>query len=204
MPDLARVPLPLDALLAQLEHALCSALRRGATRAQAAAVVGWTEGRLADVLARGELPDAPPALVRLAQSVRAAEVAYELSLLDALAAAALAGDRAAAVWLLERRRPGAGPTGAPEASSFTGDELRAMSDEQLNDIADGRPPRGWARGQTAATGVVILPPEDPEGSAPLVQRDLERMTGEQLRALVRQGRLMPAGPAIYIPPEADE
>lgn len=155
MPDLARVP--LDALVAQLEHALCAALRRGATRAQAAAVVGWPPARLADLLARADAPDAPRPLVRLVAAVRAAEVAFELDQLDAVGAAARAGDWRAAVWLIERRKPATEV--APAEAARGALDLAQFTDDELEQIArTGKLPTGH-RGP-----VVYLPPEDPEGS----------------------------------------
>lgn len=126
----------------------------------------------------------PPELVRFAAAIRTAEAQAELRLLDAITTAAHVGDVRAAFWLLERRRA-ASAAPPPSPSPAVAVDLSTLSDEELERLA---------RGELLA--------EVPPGR--LSQRDLEKMTGDQLVSLVRDGRIMPAGPVIYLPEEDPE
>lgn len=194
----------LDAMLAQLQRPIVAAISRGATRTLAARVVGWTEAQFADVLARAEQPGASPGLVRFRLAIDQAEACYEVSLLGALTAAAHAGDRGAAAWLLERadkathERGSAGgvvvlPAEDPEGSEPL--DLSGLSDEQLDRLARGERPDAATR---AAMQGGAVPP------GPLTPKDLEKMSGAQLVTLVQQGRIMPTGPTVYRPEETNE
>lgn len=174
--------------LAKLQRGLCAALRRGATRATAAQSLGLSSRDFAEWMALAESTDPerppPPELVRFAAAIRAAEAQAELRLLDAITTAAHAGDVRAAFWLLERRR--AASTAAPSSpSTAVAVDLSTLSDEELERLARGEP-------------LAEVPP------GRLTQRDLEKMTGDQLVSLVREGRIMPAGPVIYLPEEDPE
>lgn len=173
--------------LEKLQRALCAALRRGATRESAAASLGLDPKNVAGWMALAESADSgrppPPELVRFATAIKAAEAQAELRLLESITAAAHAGDVRAAFWLLERRRV-ASEEPSPEQRTI---DVSTLSDEELEQLVRGEP---------------MTPVSVPPG--PLTQRDLERMTGAQLVSLVRQGRIMPTGPVIYLPAEEPE
>lgn len=176
-------------LLAMVQRTLCLALSRGASRAGAAAAVGISEATLAGWLARASSDDPArppsPELRAFAVAVHQAEAAFELATVEALnrAAAGGPGDARALQWLLERRFPerwGPGAAKASDASDASGDDLanidlRSLTDEELEHVRKtGKLPRHHS-------GVIILPPLDPEGTAPDSR-----------------------GPAIFLPPEDPE
>lgn len=177
-------------LLAMVQRTLCAALRQGASRAGAAAAVGISEATLAGWLARASSDDPArppsPELRALATAIHQAEAAFELATIEALGrvAAGGPGDARALQWLLERRFPDRwGPDVAKPSDASTNewdregmrDFLKTLTDAELEHVRKtGKLPKHHS-------GVLILPPLDPEGTAP-------------------DGR----GPAIFLPPEDPE